>query len=174
MTRLIRVSPHFSPGFCYNRRYAYPICVTLHQPSHCISKKLSAFSHSMSLMDLVVQPSTLLTDLVCQLSAQDKINPSQSSFSKGGRKRKRASTNLSAIEGLDYLDNSSISTVSRRTPVRNTGYLVRNMFSTISTRKLRTGTIVCVTTFPTLRVERHIFDEDHLRGYQFRDPDHGD
>ena len=53
----------------------------------------------------------------CQLMRIRK--PPRSSFANGGRKRKRASPVLSAVEELVFLDITSISVLSRSNPVRH-------------------------------------------------------
>jgi len=65
-----------------------------------------------------ISPSTMLRDFVSRF--RRKENPPQSSFSKGGRKSKRASPVLSAVEGLVCLDITSISVLSRPNLVSNT------------------------------------------------------
>jgi len=60
-------------------------------------------------------------DFVIQLSAPEKGKSSSILLSKGGRKRKRASPALSAVEGLVCLDITSISVISLPDLVRNSG-----------------------------------------------------
>ena len=110
---------------------------------------VTAFSHSMSLMDLVVQPSTLLTDLVCQPSAQKKEKSSsillferrkeeKEGFACSERNKVRACHGHSPsdgrsraqsrrgrkVEGIICTDITSIFVLSRPSLVINAGYFL--------------------------------------------------